>query len=99
MDHRLAALLGRTVEEMRESLSQRAYMKWCAYWDAEPWGPWRDNLHAALICKEIRRPQVAHGSRIDLDQFMVEQPKVRLRKAEGGLWNFLTLVAKKVVGQ
>lgn len=84
---------------MRGSLSQREYLMWRMYWDEEPWGPWRDNMHAAMICREVRRPQQERGTRIPLDQFMIEDPKRRLRESEGGLWNMLSLIAKKHVVQ
>lgn len=82
---------------MRDSLTQRAYLRWRVYWDYEPWGPWRDNMHAALICREVRRPQQARGTRIELAQFMVEPPRNLLAEAENNLWNMLSLIAKKHV--
>jgi hypothetical protein len=45
------------------------------YWAEEPWGPWRDNLHAAIIAREIHR---AHfKGEIRLDDFMVLDPAKR----------------------
>ena len=67
---------------MRASLSQRAYLDWQRYWDFEPWGPWRDNLHTAVLAREIRRPQVRRGSTIDLDQFMAKGPQARKDEAQ-----------------
>lgn len=82
---------------MRESLTQRAYLKWRQYWLEEPWGPWRDNLHTAMICRELRRPQVTAGTPVRLDDFMVKRPAVQLAEAENNLWNFLSLIARKNV--
>jgi hypothetical protein len=72
-DHRLAALHSRTVEEMLEALTPAAYRKWQLYWLEEPWGPWRDNLHAAIIGRTILRPWTKKGDQIDLDQFMIRR--------------------------
>lgn len=82
---------------MRASLTQRAYLKWQRFWLEEPWGPWRDNLHAAMICRELRRPQVTSGATIRLDDFMIRQPAVQLAEAENNLWNFLSLIARQNV--
>lgn len=72
-DHRLAALLGCTVEEMLERLTPAQYHRWEVYWVHEPWGPWRDNLHAAIIAREVRAPYVRRGSQIDMDDFMIRR--------------------------
>jgi hypothetical protein len=95
-DYRLASLLGRTVAEMRASLTQREYLGWQQYWRAEPWGPWRDNLHAALLAREIRRPQLRKGAKVALEDFMVRDPTERQREATAGFIGFLKSVAKKV---
>lgn len=39
------------------------------YWLEEPWGPWRDNLHAALIAREVRRGNFK--GQHQLDTFML----------------------------
>lgn len=90
----MAALLGRTVKEMKDSLSQREYLSWQKYWQEEPWGPYRENLHAALIAREVRRPQLKKGAKVTLDDFMVISPRRRQAEATSGLVNFLKLIAK-----
>lgn len=100
----MAALHGYLdIEEMKAQLSQRAYLGWQRYWDAEPWGPWRDNMHTALLAREIRRPQLRRGRTIDLDDFMVrsveDRAESKMQKAEqekGNFFAFLKTVAKKV---
>ncbi len=79
---------------MKSSLSQREYLGWQMYWAAEPWGPWRDNMHVAILAKEIRRPQVRSGTMIDLDQFMMREPVERVRENEQKVITFLRAVAK-----
>jgi hypothetical protein len=92
-DFRLASLLGRTIEEMKGSLTQREYLGWQMYWTAEPWGPWRDNMHVAILAKEIRRPQVRSGTKIDLDQFMMRDPADRRVDNQNKVITFLSAVA------
>lgn len=81
---------------MKAQMTQRAYLGWRRYWRAEPWGPWRDNMHTALLAKELRRPQVRRGTVIDLDQFMVRDPEERAEERKGNFFTFLRSVARKV---
>lgn len=96
-DYRLAALLGfADVEQMKRSMTQRAYLGWQRYWVEEPWGPYRDNLHAALIAREVRRPQVRKGGQPPkLDDFMVVNPEVRQAEATGNLIDYLKMISDK----
>lgn len=82
-DHRLAALLGRTVGEMRATLPWDEYCGWLAYWQVEPWGPWRDNVHAAIIAREVTRAnaRLRRGAKLDLASYMVIDPEERQRAA------------------
>lgn len=84
---------------MRASLTQREYLGWRKYWDVEPWGAKRDNLHAAIIAREIRRPQMRAGARVTLEEFMVRDPRERQREASSNLLYWLRSVAKRVKPQ
>lgn len=75
------------------SLTQREYLDWQLYWEAEPWGPYRDNLHAALIAREVQRPNLRKGVKPKMDDFMIVNPEKRRREATGNLIDFLKLVA------
>lgn len=81
---------------MKAQMSHRAYLGWRRYWRAEPWGPWRDNMHTALLARELRRPQVRKGTRIDLDHFMMRDPGDRAEEQKQGFFAFLKTVAKRV---
>lgn len=39
--------------ELEQRLSSAEYSEWIEYWNIEPWGAWRDNLHAAQIASLI----------------------------------------------
>jgi hypothetical protein len=82
------------VDEMLASLSQRAYLKWRKYWEAEPWGPFRDNIHAALIAQQVKFGRVKPGTRVSLDDFMVVDPAKRQRRNKAGLLAMLRLVGQ-----
>ena len=36
--------------------------EWEAYWMVEPWGPYRDNIHAGLICSILANVNRRKGS-------------------------------------
>lgn len=55
------------------------------YWEEEPWGAWRDNLHAAMICREIRRAYYADRRIGPLDPFMIRKQEERRAQNLGGL--------------
>jgi len=80
---------------MRASMTHREYSSWRLYWDAEPWGPYRDNLHTAILAREVRRPQVRKGTRITHDEFMVRNPEERRRESSSALIGFLRSVSKR----
>lgn len=82
------------VEEMKRSMTQRAYLNWQKFWEEEPWGPYRDNLHAAIIAREVRRRYLKKGAKSKLDDFMVVNPDRRRREASANLIDFLKVVAK-----
>jgi hypothetical protein len=69
-----------SIARMRSTLSQREFMRWRKYWEFEPWGPWRDNMHAALIARSVLQPHVKKGSKISLDDFMLMLPDLRRQK-------------------
>lgn len=95
-NHRLASLLGRSVAEMKSGLTQREYLSWQRYWIEEPWGPWRDNLHAALLAREVIRPHAKAGVKIELEDFMVRQPEDVQRSKRTAAILRLAAVATKV---
>lgn len=80
---------------MYASLTQREYLGWKTYWRLEPWGPYRENLHTAILAREIRRPQQARGSAINIEQFIITAPSERLKSANESLWSVLSLAASK----
>lgn len=69
----MALALGLLPSEV-ENMPVRDYEMLERYWMHEPWGAWRDNLHAALIAMEVIRPNLKKGARISLDAFMVRHP-------------------------
>lgn len=95
-DYRLASLLGfADIDAMKASMSWRSYAGWRRYWDAEPWGAWRDNMHAAVIAREVRRT-TGRGSAPKLDVFMLRDPTARAVEMGGKVWSALGAMATAV---
>lgn len=95
-DHRLAFfVLGCTVEEMLERLTPAQYMKAERFWLEEPWGPWRDNLHAAIISRAALAPHVRKGTKIDMDAFMIRDRAEEAPERVTSSIRFLFAVAKE----
>jgi len=46
---RLALTLGRTVNELDESMSAKEYQEWQRYYNTEPFGPYANNINAARL--------------------------------------------------
>jgi len=80
-EHRLASLLGLTIEELL-ALPERELRRWALYWNAEPWGPMRDNMHTAMMISELLRPHMKDFKAADPQRFMFENPEdVKEREA------------------
>jgi hypothetical protein len=84
---------------MRASLTYREYAGWQQYYKQEPWGPWRDNVHAALIAREIRASRPSKGGqKLDLEQFILTDKEGRREKSTAAAFGFLRMIAKRKVG-
>lgn len=62
------------------------------YWAEEPWGPYRDNLHAAILAVEVRRT-LTPKAKIELERFMITHPKRRARRNARALVETLKAMA------
>lgn len=64
------------------------------YWTEEPWGPWRDNLHAAIVASEVLRASGRYKPPL-LDVFMWKRSKAQTtpRDSKAGIFNMLKTMA------
>lgn len=72
------------------------------YWLAEPWGPYRDNLHAAMITLQLMRPHLKKGVSLTIDDLMykpadvrAEETKTKRERATRNLYGLLRSLARK----
>ena len=49
----LARTLGRTLQELEESCTAHEFALWMALYEAEPWGPVREDMAAGVIASTI----------------------------------------------
>jgi len=50
---RLALAMGRTIQELRSTLSYAEFCEWCLYYQIEPWGEDRADLRAGIVASTI----------------------------------------------
>lgn len=62
------------------------------YWQEEPWGAWRDNVHAAIIARQLVRLQNPRAQ-VSLDDFMLIDPEKRRAANVDGLVAFFRAAA------
>jgi hypothetical protein len=73
-------------------MSYRSYTGWKKYWNTEPWGPYRDNMHIGILAREIRR--MAPGSKVPkLEVFMIRPPIERALEMSGKIMASLGTLA------
>jgi len=87
-----------TIARMRSTLTQREFERWRKYWEVEPWGPWRDNMHAAIIARNVLLPFVKKGSKINLDDFMLMLPEIRKSKDQRQASQALVTMLRSIAG-
>jgi hypothetical protein len=73
--------LGLAPSEVRR-IAAKDYDLLAKYWKVEPWGSYRDNLHAGLIAREVRRPYLKDPTRNPLEDFMIVTPEERAAAIE-----------------
>lgn len=78
--HRLALALGRTVSELRATLTFNELRAWEEYYRLEPWGATRDNMHAGMIAAAIVNPTRKRGTRaLSFSDFMLKPASEKYR--------------------
>lgn len=80
----------------------RDYAMLQLYWQHEPWGAWRDNLHTAMLAREVLRPHMKKGAQLNLSDFMIQHPDdiaeqqaERRKTAARNLFQLFKSIAKK----
>ena len=78
--HRLALALGKTLQEI-SGMSSRELDSWQRFWSVEPWGPYRDNMHAGILAASMLAPHVKKGKKPPTwRDFMLKDPATAQRE-------------------
>ena len=75
MWHRVAALLGRTVDELQRSMSSSEFMDWCAYYEIEPWGYEADNWRMGVLAATTANYSGNIKKPLKVSDFLPRQPR------------------------
>ncbi len=62
--------MGRTVEELSETMSYPAFKKFLQYWEQEPFGAFADDYRNARLCALLANCHSAKGKRFVPKDFM-----------------------------
>lgn len=49
----LALALGMSVREAQEKITSREFVEWMAFYRLEPWGEWRGDYQAGMVCSTV----------------------------------------------
>jgi hypothetical protein len=68
--------------------------EWRLFWEREPWGPYRDNFHAAMICSLIANAFRGKGKAVSYQDFMLVDREAYNKKKTGDFISWMSKVAK-----
>ena len=66
------ALGGRTITEWQEVMSNEEFLDWMAFYQLQPFGPWRADTQAALIASTIANVNAKKGKSFSIDEFRLK---------------------------
>lgn len=81
--HRLALALGRTVDELLDSISYPELVRWGKYYALEPFGEWPANMRAAQIVAtlaNINRDSKKRSRPYEIQEFELFRRKPKRKK-------------------
>ncbi len=85
-----------TVSELDQRMSSEEYSNWVAFYELEPFGPYRDNLHAGIIASILANIHRAKGSQaMKATDYLLVHPDDRRDKDTRKTLNLMRMVAKR----
>lgn len=90
---RIAGYLGCSPSEV-DDLPAQDFDLLVRFYEEEPWGAWRDNMHAAIIAREVRRIRWPR-QRASLSTWLLEHPA---RRAAANVQDFKQLLVSMAGG-
>jgi hypothetical protein len=87
--------LGKSVREVEE-FGGGELAEWEMFWQLEPWGPHRDNIHTGLICALLANVHRRKGSsEFTFEDFMLRDRETQQRVETERTLAWFRSVAKK----
>ena len=75
------ALGGRTIAEWQEVMSAEEFLDWVAFYQLQPFGPWRADTQAALIASTIANVNAKKGHSFAIKDFQLQfKPRFTTKK-------------------
>lgn len=84
-----------TLSEMEARMGSGEFMDWVAYYNAEPFGAWRDNLHAGIVASAVWRAVGGNKSIKATDFILVSAEEKRKTSLESALGWFRAVAKRK----
>jgi len=92
---RLALALGKSIREV-EALGASELEEWMLFWKMDPWGSYRDNIHAGLIAATLANIHRSKNSRaITHEDFMLVDHSDYQKKKTRETLTWMKAVAKR----
>lgn len=68
---------------MADEIPAKVFNQWWAFYNENPFGPWRDNYHAAQLCAITVNRSLGKSERaVSAQDFMYESTKAKTKRRE-----------------
>lgn len=85
--------------ELNASLTYNEFRAWEAFYNLEPWGPARDNMHAGIIAAAVLNPHRKRGQRpATYADFMLRPRQEQFADSRQRFFGMLRANARRVEG-
>lgn len=85
-----------TVAELEVRMGASELLEWMQYFSSEPFGTYRDNIHAGLIAATLANIHRKKGTRpLTFSDFMLQDPSESRRRSTREALTWFKSVAKK----
>lgn len=71
--------------------------RWARYWAQEPWGPFRDNMHAAMLAVQVLKPHVKDPKKLNPADFMFKPAEAEIDVKRRNALTFYHLLKSQAV--
>ena len=85
-----------TVGELESRMGSSELAEWVRFWQMDPWGAYRDNIHAGLIASTLANVYRRKNSPpITYQEFMLVDKSTQAKRRNREFLGWMSAVAKK----